>query len=374
MTEYLNESTDFSAIKWTFDLEAQGTVSFDWRFQTHSSNVDDVPEGANVNDTGFYVLTDSNGNIVDLGKIADVETAELSSTSGHYETDWSSGSIAVPDAGEYTVYFGIVQMPDSHSNGSALRVGDIGAVVDVPGGVDVPSADGGNAVFDVLIEGGQELQDVLGADDGADYSVITIDHEVTGNGSSVPNGSSVQVEGSYGVLTMDSEGNFSYTATDLDAEPGSEDVFEYTLEDGDGDTSSAYITAHIVAPLIGDDGDNTLTGADEVNDILVGGAGDDQLTGGSGDVDTFAWGPGHEGSVSDPNVDTITDFTAGEGGDVLHLGDLVQDSSALSSVIDGGNTTISVNPEGGGVTLQIVLTGVEADVTQLLADGNIDLS
>ncbi|MFA5678996.1 MAG: hypothetical protein WC953_11435, partial [Pseudomonas sp.] len=59
------------------------------------------------------------------------------------------------------------------------------------------------------------------------------------------------------------------------------------------------------------DGDFDITGG-AGNDIITGGTGDDVLTGGDG-ADTFVF----QGGIDD--LDTITDFTAGVGGDVFQF-------------------------------------------------------
>ena len=85
--------------------------------------------------------------------------------------------------------------------------------------------------------------------------------------------------------------------------------------------------------LQGGDGNDTLSGGagNDIlvgglgDDILIGGAGNDTLTGGAGS-DTFKWVLADKGAAGAPALDTITDFdpaTAGSGGDVLDLRDLL---------------------------------------------------
>ena len=72
--------------------------------------------------------------------------------------------------------------------------------------------------------------------------------------------------------------------------------------------------------IIGDATNDVIDGGDG-NDSITGGAGDDILTGGKGD-DTLTGGLGVDrfyvpSSIYDTSVDTITDFSAGSGGDNL---------------------------------------------------------
>ncbi len=118
-----------------------------------------------------------------------------------------------------------------------------------------------------------------------------------------------------------------------------QDVFEYTLRDGDGDTSTAYLKLQgTFAPVIeGTTGD----------DVLFDTAGSDILFGDNG-ADTFVF----------ENLgaqDTILDFNTAEG-DQLDLSALITDYDPLQDSINdflfatesNGSTTISVDVSGSG--------------------------
>jgi Ca2+-binding RTX toxin-like protein len=127
--------------------------------------------------------------------------------------------------------------------------------------------------------------------------------------------------------------------------------------------------------IYGLDGTDTLTGGNG-NDGLFGGLGADNLTGGSG-ADMFGWETGD----LDGNVDTITDFTIGDG-DALDISDILQGFDEATSILSefvqlsesGGNTTVSVDIDGGGdgyvdmATLQGV---VGLDVDTMKTNGNL---
>lgn len=180
---------------------------------------------------------------------------------------------------------------------------------------------------------------------------------------------------------------------------------------GDGnDTLTAGIGSDI---LEGGAGNDTLTSGSGT-DVLVGGPGNDTLTGGDAGenfVDVFVWRLGDQGSAGTPAVDTINNFataaagTGGNGGDVLHLGDLLQGEAVgpsngagnlanyLHFSVSGGDTTIHISHTGGfagdshtvgnsyasaaetqqiilnGVNLQTLYSGATTDqqiITQLL--------
>jgi len=148
--------------------------------------------------------------------------------------------------------------------------------------------------------------------------------------------------------------------------------------------------------LNGGEGNDTLNGGigndilvgGNGDDILIGGAGNDTLTGGAGS-DSFVWNHGETGK------DIISDFTAGKGGDVLNLADLLQDehsnsgslSSFLSFSYDTTNkeTTITIDADkvgqGSAQTQTIVMQNVDLTasgtlsnvqiINSLLENGNI---
>jgi VCBS repeat-containing protein len=125
-----------------------------------------------------------------------------------------------------------------------------------------------------------------------------------------------------------------------------------TLTGGDGNDT-----------LIGGTGNDFLSGGND-NDVLVGGAGNDTLTGGAGS-DTFLMN-------SLLGADNVTDFVVGAGGDVLDLRDMLSGFSGYSGsnafsggylafTVSGANTLVQVDASGGGNSLMTLatLTGVQ---------------
>ena len=118
--------------------------------------------------------------------------------------------------------------------------------------------------------------------------------------------------------------------------------------------------------IFGNVGDNKLTGAGGSdglfggggNDTLLGGDGEDLLTGGDGNdvmtgganVDVFDF------NTPDGSLDTVTDFTAGAGGDVIDISDLLFEFDIgnddlvdfLKFEQEGSDTVVLVNADGLG--------------------------
>ena len=258
----------------------------------------------------------------------------------------------------------------------------------------------------------------------------------------------LDVAGQFGTLHVNGQGDYAYTPYDAPLPESGADHFQYAMLHEDGSTSLhsvafAYQDSGIyveyepatskvesLADLSGLLQDNDILVADSVmlaaagdfplpilkagagadtligsansevlsggegadlliagaaNDILVGGLGDDVLTGGGGS-DVFVW------RAADTGRDTVTDFTAGVGGDVLDLGSVLEGEHAtadslgsyLSFSYDGHNTTITIDADGQGPaapTQSIVLQSVDltannsltnaAIISNLLNDGNL---
>jgi VCBS repeat-containing protein len=137
--------------------------------------------------------------------------------------------------------------------------------------------------------------------------------------------------------------------------------------------------------LFGGANDDNLSAA-AGDDLLTGGEGNDRLTGGSG-VDTFIF----KSADGTGSTDTITDFTAGTGGDVLDFSDFLEDEEntgadlanylTVNFDVVANKSTITANSESdaSGSDFTLVLEGVDlvgggglnqADILQGLIDSN----
>ncbi|WP_207268232.1 Ig-like domain-containing protein, partial [Pseudomonas sp. FW305-28] len=109
---------------------------------------------------------------------------------------------------------------------------------------DVPKAhcDVASVVEGGTVNGNVLDNDVLGADGGAVIGVRA------GNDTSNPaiGGLNSQINGTYGYLTLDANGNAVYHSNpDAVGAPGAIDVFTYTVRDADGDESTTTITIDV---------------------------------------------------------------------------------------------------------------------------------
>ncbi|MFC0219690.1 Ig-like domain-containing protein, partial [Pseudochelatococcus lubricantis] len=107
-------------------------------------------------------------------------------------------------------------------------------------------------------EGTNEGLNGAGADvKGADDAAVALIESATVAAKAVSSSGETDIAGQYGTLKIKADGSYTYTR-DYNTKGGVEDVFTYTLKDGDGDTDAAKLTIKIddFTPVL------TLTGAD----------------------------------------------------------------------------------------------------------------
>jgi len=180
----------------------------------------------------------------------------------------------------------------------------------------------GNVVTDVA------GLDTLGADGAPATGPVTAVNGVTGNVGT-------PVAGTYGSLTLNADGSYSYQSTPNSVAAGTtaSDVFQYTITDGDGDTSTVTLTISIPDGAITTQVDL----APGVSDLTV---------------DEAALGVGSNPGSPDETA-TGQLITSGGTGPYTYSGSA---SSALG--------TLTVNPDGSySYTLNVPTTDLAGDET-----------
>uniref|UniRef100_UPI0024E0FD14 beta strand repeat-containing protein n=1 Tax=Comamonas halotolerans TaxID=3041496 RepID=UPI0024E0FD14 len=217
-------------------------------------------------------------------------------------------------------------------------------------------------------------------------------------------GTAQTVNGTYGTLTLNADGSFTYeplTAGNLTSPVT--DVFEYQLVNPNGQIDQGQLEVTVepsgagvisafsamammpsASEIVGTSGDDVLYGT-AFDDILIGGAGDDVLTG-NGGSDIYQWEEINASAFDGGNgMDTIEDFMVGVVGtdanaDVIDLSQLLGTvSEPVGNYVDvtssNGDTVISIDRDGSGGAYDFVqlatLTGVTTDLESLLANQQI---
>jgi VCBS repeat-containing protein len=152
---------------------------------------------------------------------------------------------------------------------------------------------------------------------------------VNGNATNVNHA----INGTYGWLTLDSDGSYSYTAFSNDVLPASgfgEDVFTYTASTGQGGTANSTLTVTVtpagssylggtpgVTVQLSQNGHSAVLDGGAGNDTLIAANGATTLIGGPGDTLTGGKGADNFVFVGNFGHDTITNYSASK--DLIEL-------------------------------------------------------
>jgi Ca2+-binding RTX toxin-like protein len=232
---------------------------------------------------------------------------------------------------------------------------------------------------------------------------VTVDGLVTGDKvvtyTSAGSGGFDRIEITNAGVADTTDGKFSLSFLSVESSSVGTSVdmsFGLQLTDADGDFTTANLNVTVEpSALAGNDTINGTANADTLyggagndilnglggNDVLLGGSGNDTLTGGAG-VDRFV-------ITSGGGVDSITDFVAGAGGDILDISDLFTDAGvAAPTALNVGsyltlnfdsisNTTsvlVDLDTAAGATHAPVQVATLQGNVTleSLLSGGNLD--
>ncbi|WP_200878163.1 hypothetical protein, partial [Bosea sp. LC85] len=154
----------------------------------------------------------------------------------------------LPGGGAQVIDLGAISVVVETGAGAVEGAIRISVTDDVPVAVadtDAVAAGSFAAVGGNVIAGTGSDGNAAGADtQGADGATVTSVAATTAGGTAVAVGSNTVVAGQYGVLTVSSDGSYSY-ARNPGSAGGVNEVFTYTLTDGDGDGSPTTLTIAI---------------------------------------------------------------------------------------------------------------------------------
>ena len=160
----------------------------------------------------------------------------------------------VTGAGENSLFENFAVVLTDVDNDTANGILSVNIVDDVPDAVNdsdsIAAGQFGPATGNVITDAaagdagdGDTGADTRGADGAAVSAIVSVN--VPANSDTTPDGSgNFQVNGQYGVLTINTDGSYSYTRNAGTA-GGVSDTFTYSLRDGDGDTDTATLTISI---------------------------------------------------------------------------------------------------------------------------------
>ena len=172
------------------------------------------------------------------------------------------------------------------------------------------------------------------------------------------------VTGTYGTVTIFGDGSYTYAANKggLPSKIVAQDVFTYTVSDGNGGTDTEALSIVVFNPganyvvgrnttLSGGNGPDVVDGSPG-HDILFGGNGPDVLIGGDGDRMTGGKGPDTFLFRQNFGANTITDFDVNTDALQFDKSIFVDTASVLANTVDvGGNSVITGLSAGDTITL-----------------------
>ena len=181
-------------------------------------------------------------------------------------TDVDNGNVAETD--DFTV---VVTDSDGSTANAALT---IEIVDDVPVAVNDTGNITESATLTVTAANGVLANDVSGADGWATSGGVVGVKAGNDTGSNVETGLNTAITGTYGTLTLQADGSYTYQAK-ANVTGDARDVFTYTVKDGDGDMKSATLTIDV----------NQYIGGSNQDDDIEGGYGNDVVVADAGGVD-----------------------------------------------------------------------------------------
>ncbi|MDF0534991.1 retention module-containing protein, partial [Shewanella sp. A32] len=265
-------------------------------------------------------ITTEHGTLVLTNYTGDKTGGEVSYS---YTLDTSVNNNTVPGADDngYTESFAVtVTATDGNSQSDSL---DIYIADDVPTAVsdtDTVTAGSFDPINGNVITGVGTTNN--GADTvGADNATVTAIAHGTNTSYTTNQDGSLSIAGTYGTLTIAADGSYNYARAEGSA-GGVEDVFTYTLTDGDGDSKPATLTISI--------GDDTPT-------VDIPQAGGDSTTVYEAGLPARNGEPAgsHAGDGSNTTTGTIT-FTAHDGLQGITLGGYTVNAGATPQYLGDG--------------------------------------
>jgi VCBS repeat-containing protein len=178
----------------------------------------------------------------------------------------------------------------------------------------------------------------------------------------------VAIAGTYGKLTLNADGSYSYAADKGNLPPKvvAQDTFDYTLSDGHGGTDTTTLSIVVFNPgaqyqsgidttLVGGNGPDVLDGS-YGGDTLLGGNGPDVLIGGPGDTLTGGNGPDTFLFRPDFGTSTVVDFDVHTDAIQFDASMFANTADILAHTTDSAAGALITSAAGDTLTL----TGVTA--------------
>ena len=265
------------------------------------------------------------------------------------------------DENDLTIALGsIVEATDA--DGDTVTAGPNAVVITVDDDTPVTSPDtdtvgdpGTTATGNVITDAhagdtgdGDDGADSAGADQPGTITAIASDN-VPANSDDTFEGGVLEIQGQYGTLTIEADGDYVYTRAD--GTPGGvDDVFTYTLTDADGDSVPGTLTI-----TLGDERPVATTSSATVDDEGLNGG----IAGGPGDLNANAG----ETEPANPSEAIFNGTLGGTAGDGTTL--FLFQNGLTGTTATVGTETVEYTVSDGGTLLTATVDGGARDGTVL---------
>ncbi|KKC33956.1 hypothetical protein WH91_05720 [Devosia psychrophila] len=300
----------------------------------------------------------------------------------------SYGALTIHSDGTYSYVVDLAKVPAGQGNlpdifnytvadpGNLQDAGKLTVTVSAPALQPPVAVDDVNAApLDIATVSGN----VIANDTDSNHDVLSI---VSVSGHAVASGSPTIVIGSYGTLTINTDGSYSYTVDPAKVPAGQgslPEVFTYTVSDPSHLQDSGALTVTVTSPPISGGDTNTdgnmppagaIVGTDAINRI-TGGAGADRIHG-LGGADTLKGGLGNDIIFGGSGADILE---GNDGADILFGGtgnDSIKGGAGADTLVfsdgDGSDTVLQLRRDDT-IILENSLFHTKADALAALVAG-----
>ena len=275
----------------------------------------------------------------------------------------------------------------AHDNDGSSASGQINVnIID-----DLPSA---NPDFKQVQEGGTVgtnvlVNDIGGSDGPAATGAVVGVRAGSDTSTSASGGLNTNINGAYGYLTLDANGNATYHSNPNSVSgPGAIDVFTYTVRDADGDESTTTLTIDVYNSCLKAVSDSDVTVYEKALDLtkdgqdLAAGTVAGSQPGNTGETASGTLVGSVTGAVGAITYALVGSATGSYGqiqlnGDGTYTYTLTSPASTTPQANDGPNTlsesfTYQATDSLGNITTSTIVVNIVDDVPKAVDDSNAD--
>jgi hypothetical protein len=301
-------------------------------------------------------LTTTTDSAVDAGEgtkdrlivntTADVNTTARANVYANFEVLQSDGQQVDMDLFAKSAFVALRSAGASvFNNVTATQAGDVTIFADATPTFNLKTATGTSDTLNITVSDGLEAVNTLNINNLTAPNVeilkfTTTDNTTVGTLVNAPSASTITATGA-GTFTLTTGARPLGTGFSIDASGVTANVtIDASLGTGNGAIIKGASSSPAAVNTLFGSAQNDIIAGGSGSDLLDGNAGQDTLTGGAG-VDQFIYDGGFASNAGAANVDRITDFVAGVGGDQFQFA--TGPNNVLNVLNFAANATVNIN-------------------------------